>query len=55
MLKDELKDFARKVSESGRVTYNARAGKHDDLILSICIVLFIACNRPVTRVEPLRI
>ena len=44
-LKDELRDFGRKVSESGRVTYNARSGAHDDLILAICIALFIATNR----------
>src|SRR5262249_44101609 len=29
VLKEELRDFARKVSESGRVTYSARSGKHD--------------------------
>lgn len=47
-LKEELRDFGRKVSESGRVTYNARSGAHDDLILAICIALFIATNRPTT-------
>ena len=53
VLADELKDFARKVSEAGRVTYNARAGKHDDLILSICMALFAATNRQTVSVEPL--
>jgi len=38
-LKEELRDFVRKVSESGRVIYNARSGAHDDLILAICIAL----------------
>jgi hypothetical protein len=51
-LKDELRDFGRKVSESGRVTYNARSGAHDDLILAICIALFIATNRPTTSRQP---
>jgi hypothetical protein len=41
-LTDELKDFARKVSESGRVTFNARSGSHDDLVLSLAIALFAA-------------
>jgi hypothetical protein len=53
VLKEELRDFARKVSESGRVTYNARSGKHDDLILSICIALFVVLNRNTVSVEPL--
>ena len=43
-LADELKDFARKVSESGRVTF-ARSGSHDDLVLSLAIALFAALNR----------
>ncbi len=44
-LAEELKDFRRKVSEAGRATYNARTGKHDDLILSIAIALWWA-RRP---------
>jgi hypothetical protein len=44
-LKNELRDFARHVSETGRVTFNARSGAHDDLILAICIAVFIASNR----------
>jgi hypothetical protein len=52
-LKEELRDFGRKVSESGRVTYNARSGAHDDLILAICIALFMATNRPTVTIEPL--
>lgn len=41
-LREELKDFARKVSESGRVTFNARSGAHDDLVLAVAIALFAA-------------
>jgi hypothetical protein len=44
-LAGELKDFARKVSESGRVTFNARSGSHDDLVLACAIALFTALNR----------
>lgn len=51
-LQEELKDFARKVSESGRVTFNARSGSHDDLVLSLAIALFAALNRnEFTRTE----
>jgi hypothetical protein len=51
-LADELKDFARKVSESGRVSFNARSGSHDDLVLSLAIALFAALNRnEFTRTE----
>ncbi|MBP1844467.1 hypothetical protein J2046_002726 [Rhizobium petrolearium] len=46
-LAEELKDFRRKVSEAGRATYNARTGKHDDLILSIAIALWWARRPPV--------
>lgn len=54
-LKGELQDFARKVSESGRVTYNARSGAHDDLILAICIALFFATHRHSSEISELRI
>ena len=49
-LKEELRDFGRKVSESGRVTYNARSGAH---VLAICIALFIATNKPTVHREEL--
>jgi hypothetical protein len=49
---DELKDFARKVSESGRVTFNARSGSHDDLVLSLAIALFSALSGPTIIIEP---
>ena len=54
-LRDELKDFARKVSEAGRVTYSARSGAHDDLVLAVAIALFAAVNRPFSSCEELRI
>lgn len=41
-LAEELKDFQRKVTEAGRSSFNAREGKHDDLILSIAIALWWA-------------
>lgn len=45
-LQEELKDFNRSVTAAGRVTYNAREGKHDDLILAVAIALFVALNGP---------
>jgi hypothetical protein len=44
-LKNELKDFRRTVGAAGRATYGARAGKHDDLVLSIGIAVWWA-RRP---------
>lgn len=45
-LADELKDFQRRVTASGRATFNAREGKHDDLILSVAIALWWAMRLP---------
>ena len=39
-LREELKDFKRTVSETGRSSYSARSGKHDDLVLSISLAVF---------------
>lgn len=39
-LREELRDFRRHVSASGRFTYEARATKHDDIVLAISICLF---------------
>jgi hypothetical protein len=54
-LQEELRDFQRKVSETGRSTYDARSGAHDDLILSCAIALWYATNETQSSVEPLRI
>jgi len=45
-MKDELKDFRRKLSETGKATYAARVGKHDDLVLGVAIGAWWLC-RPV--------
>jgi hypothetical protein len=44
-MKDELQDFRRKVSAAGRFQYEARVGKHDDLVLAVAIGLWVA-TRP---------
>jgi hypothetical protein len=43
---EELKDFRRKVSASGRFQYEARATKHDDLVLAVSIALWALTGRP---------
>ena len=53
-LKNELKDFAEKF-RAGRVTFNARSGSHDDLVLALAIALFAALNRHTFSCEELRI
>jgi hypothetical protein len=52
-LENELQNFARRVSDTGRVTWSARSGEHDDLILSVSIALFASTNRHYTSSEPL--
>src|SRR4029077_1642781 len=43
---DELKDFRRKVSAAGRYSFEARVGKHDDLVLAVAIGLWALVGRP---------
>ena len=45
-MKDELKDFRRKLSDAGRATYAARTGTHDDLVLAVAIALWWAVQPP---------
>ena len=44
-LAGELKDFRRHLTAAGRATYQARVGKHDDLILAVAIALWWATER----------
>ena len=39
-MKEELLDFRRSVSAAGRFSFEARVGKHDDLVLSVAIALW---------------
>lgn len=43
---EELKDFRRKVSVAGRYSYDARVGKHDDLVLAVALALWAIVGRP---------
>ena len=36
-MREELKDFRRKLSDAGRATYAARTGTHDDMVLALAI------------------
>lgn len=45
-MKEELKDFRRKVSAAGRSTFEARVGKHDDLVLAVAIGLWCLVGKP---------
>jgi len=49
-MQEELKDFRRKVSVAGRYTFEARVGKHDDLVLAVAIGLWCCVGRPVPPV-----
>jgi hypothetical protein len=43
---EELKDFRRSVSAAGRYSYDARVGKHDDLVLAVALTLWVFVGRP---------
>jgi hypothetical protein len=43
---DELKDFRRKVSAAGRYSFEARVGKHDDLVLAVALALWSCVGKP---------
>jgi hypothetical protein len=45
-LSEEMKNFQRSVSASGRATYSARATMHDDLVLSVSLACWWATRPP---------
>lgn len=46
VLQEELRDFRRHVSAAGRVSHDARAGKHDDVLTAVALALWCAIGRP---------
>jgi hypothetical protein len=46
-MRDELLDFRRHLGTAGRATYQARTGKHDDLVLAVSIAAWWASRRAV--------
>lgn len=52
-LREELLNFRRHVTAAGRFQYEARAGRHDDLVLAVALALFFFVGRkkpPVARI-----
>ena len=47
-LKQEIADFVRTVSGSGRMRYEARTGKHDDMVMALAISVWFLL-RPVQQ------
>ncbi|MGX9431770.1 hypothetical protein [Bradyrhizobium sp. LeoA1S1] len=45
-LSAEIKDFQQHVTAAGRYQYEARTGKHDDLVLAVGLALWGCCGRP---------
>lgn len=43
---EELRDFRRSVSAAGRYSYDARVGKHDDLVLAVAIAVWVFVGKP---------
>ena len=49
ILTQELQNFQVEISDSGRDTYEARVGAHDDLVLSVAMALWLAQKRSYWR------
>jgi hypothetical protein len=52
VLKMELEDFRASVTDSGRWTFGARSGAHDDLVLALALALWRASRRVPMQVHP---
>jgi hypothetical protein len=52
VLKLELEDFRASVTDSGRWTFGARSGAHDDLVLALALALWRASRRAPMQVHP---
>ena len=48
----EMKEFRARQSVNGNLSFNAREGQHDDLVLALCYAVFGALRpRPVTDLD----
>ena len=52
ILKLELEDFRASVTDSGRWTFGARSGAHDDLVLALALALWRASRRAPMYIHP---
>jgi hypothetical protein len=51
-LRTELEDFRATVTDSGRWTFGARAGQHDDLVLALSLAVWRAYKRRTRPIHP---
>lgn len=51
-LRTELEDFRATVTDSGRWTFGARAGQHDDLVLALALACWRANKRRPMQIHP---
>jgi hypothetical protein len=49
-MKNELLNFRRKLSESGRSSYSARATRHDDLVMSLSLAVWWLSRPPPPKI-----
>jgi hypothetical protein len=52
VLQAELEDFRATVTDSGRWTFGARAGAHDDLVLALALALWRASRHAPMQIHP---
>jgi hypothetical protein len=45
VFKQELSEFRMRHTDTGRLTFGAREGRHDDLVLALCVALWRAQER----------
>jgi hypothetical protein len=51
-LRAELEDFRGTITDSGRWTFGARSGAHDDLVLALALAVWRANKRNPTKIHP---
>jgi hypothetical protein len=51
-LRAELEDFRATVTDSGRWTFGARSGAHDDLVLALALAVWRANRKNPTNIDP---
>jgi hypothetical protein len=54
-LADELQDFRASYTPAGNPQFEARTGKHDDMVLSLALATFFLADQPTFSRRPLRL
>jgi hypothetical protein len=52
VLRTELEDFRASITDSGRWTFGARSGAHDDLVLALALAVWRAAKKQPMRIAP---